>query len=138
MGRARLRVALDWLDAELSNLRAGFRWAADHGELDTASSIAAHSSVMGHLLQQWEPTRWAEELLDAATAADVPLLPRLYTAAAYGLFAGRAEAAVGYARTAETLEDNQNYLPFRPGWSHLYEVVALLNCGRIDLAVQRN
>ena len=27
------RVALDWVDAEFANLRAGFRWAADQGDL---------------------------------------------------------------------------------------------------------
>jgi hypothetical protein len=93
---------------------------------------------MGHLLQQWEPTGWAEELLDAATAADLPLLPRLYTAAAYGLFAGRQEAAVSYARRAVTLQHDQRYVPFRRGWSNMIEVVALLYTGRIDLAVERN
>ena len=29
----RQRVAVDWVDVELANLRAGFRWAADQGDL---------------------------------------------------------------------------------------------------------
>jgi predicted ATPase len=34
-------VALDWVDVELANLRAGFRWAADQHDLATAAAIAA-------------------------------------------------------------------------------------------------
>ena len=48
---------------------------------------------MGFSVQLFETLAWAEELLDPATAADVPRLPRLYTAAGYTCFAGRAEAA---------------------------------------------
>ena len=33
----RQRVALDWVDVEFANLRAGFRWAADQHDLDTAT-----------------------------------------------------------------------------------------------------
>jgi len=36
----RQREAYTWLDVELANLRAAFRWAADHGDLDTAAAIA--------------------------------------------------------------------------------------------------
>ena len=85
----RQRVAIDWVDVEFANLRAGFRWAADHGDLDTAAAIAAHTAMLGYALQRFEPVGWAEEILDAATAADVPQLPRLYTAAS-ALLADRA------------------------------------------------
>ena len=43
-------------------------------------------------LQRFEPVGWAEEILAAATAADLPQLPRLYTAASLCLFTGRADA----------------------------------------------
>ena len=48
----RQRVALDWVDVEFSNLRAGFRWAADQGDLAAAVTIAAHSAMLG-----WRPQR---------------------------------------------------------------------------------
>ena len=51
----RQRVALDWVDVEFANLRAGFRWAADHAELDVAATIAAHAAMMAMPLQRYEP-----------------------------------------------------------------------------------
>ena len=38
------RTAIDWVDAEFANLRAGFRWAADQGDLRVAAVIAAHAA----------------------------------------------------------------------------------------------
>ena len=40
------RVALDWVDVEFANLRAGFRWAADQDDLATAAAIAAHTAML--------------------------------------------------------------------------------------------
>src|SRR4029077_19043125 len=34
------RDAYDWFTIELANLRTAFRWAADHGDLDVAATIA--------------------------------------------------------------------------------------------------
>ena len=51
----RQRVAVDWVDVEFANLRAGFRWAADHGDLVTAAAIAAHTTMLGFVLQRFEP-----------------------------------------------------------------------------------
>ena len=58
-----------------------------------ATDIAAHAALMGFSVQLFETLAWAEELLPAASVADVSRLPRLYTAAGYACFAGRAEAA---------------------------------------------
>ena len=41
------RRAIDWLDAEFANLRAGFRWATDQGDLVTATAIAASHGADG-------------------------------------------------------------------------------------------
>ena len=45
----RQREAYDWFTAELANLRAAFRWAADHADLDTAAAIAIYATFLGHL-----------------------------------------------------------------------------------------
>ena len=58
---------------------------------------------------------WAEELLAPATAADVRRLPRLYTAAGYACFAGRAEAARVNAHRAAELEVDPRYDACEPG-----------------------
>ena len=52
------------MDAEFANLRAGFRWAADQGDLATAAAIAAHTALLAWALQRFEPVGWAEEILD--------------------------------------------------------------------------
>ena len=62
-------TASDWVEAELANLRAAFRWATDQADLKTATAIAAPHGHARLSLQQHEPVGWAEELLPAATAA---------------------------------------------------------------------
>ena len=74
------RDAVDWVEVELGNLRAGYQWSARRGELEVATDIAAHAALMGFSVQLFETLAWAEELLEPATAADVRRLPRLYTA----------------------------------------------------------
>ena len=46
----RQRERYAWFDAELSNLRAAFRWAADENALDDAVTIATHSAFLGYLV----------------------------------------------------------------------------------------
>ncbi len=73
------RAAVDWVELELSNLRTGLRWSVERGRIEVATDIAAHAALMGFSVQLFETLTWAEDLLEAATAADVPRLPRLYT-----------------------------------------------------------
>ncbi len=126
------RVAVDWAEVELDNLRAGFRWAAERGEVVTATAIAAHTTILTMVLQRFEPVGWAEELLPAATAADVGQLPRLYTAASWCAVTGRTEAAVGYAEAAVGLEADPHYEAFAPGMAAFMEANAHLCAGRMD------
>jgi tetratricopeptide (TPR) repeat protein len=126
------RPALDWLDIEFANLRVGFRWATDSQDLVTAAAIAAHTTMTSWMLQRYEPIRWVDEILDAATAADIPQLPRLYTAAVCCMFTGRADEAVTHAETALALEAGPAYDPFETGWSSLFHAVAHLFAGRIE------
>ena len=61
------RTAVEWVDTEFTNLRSGFRWATDQHDLDTATAIAAHTTLIGtHILQRYEPVGWAEELVPVA------------------------------------------------------------------------
>ena len=43
----RQREAYDWFTIELANLRTAFRWAADHGDLDVAATIATYAAWLG-------------------------------------------------------------------------------------------
>jgi hypothetical protein len=126
-------VTLDWVDVELANLRAGFRWAADQGDLATAAAIAAHTAMLGgETLQRFEAVGWAEEILEAAQAADLAQLPRLYTAASFCMYTGRPEQAVGYTQAAQALEADARYHPFDPTWTRYKEAVAHLHAGRFE------
>src|SRR5438105_12090458 len=58
------RDAVDWVEAELGNLRAGYVWSAARGDLEVATDIAAHAALMGFSVQLFETLAWAEELLE--------------------------------------------------------------------------
>ncbi len=130
------RAAVDWVDAELANLRAGFRWATDGNDLDVASAIAAHAAMLAFALSRLEPTGWAEEILDAARAADVRQLPRLYIAASRVNQTGRADDGIAYARAGAQLELDTRYDSFAPGWSGYLEGMGNSLAGRAELAME--
>ncbi|MEA3213884.1 MAG: hypothetical protein QOJ19_40, partial [Acidimicrobiia bacterium] len=130
------RVALDWVDVEMANLRAGFRWATDRGDLSTAGAIAAHTAMLGMALELFEPVGWVEEILPAAIAARLPQLPRLYTAASLCSFAGRPDVGAHYAATAQVLETEPGFEPFPAGFSRYWEALSHLHAGRSDRAME--
>ncbi len=100
------RDQVDWVRDELANLRSAFRWSRERGDVDVATDVAAHAALMGFSVELFETIGWAEALLDEATRADVPRLPRLYAAAGYACFVGRAEVAAAHAHRATVLEQH--------------------------------
>jgi tetratricopeptide (TPR) repeat protein len=97
----RQREAYDWFSIEVANLRTAFRWAADQGDLDVAAAIATYATLVGLLVENYEPVAWAEELIEPARAVDHPRLAFLYVMAARCWNPGRIEAAVRYADAAQ-------------------------------------
>jgi DNA-binding CsgD family transcriptional regulator len=87
-------------------------------------------------VQLFETLAWAEELLDAATAADVRRLPRLYTAAGYACFAGRVEAARTHAHRATELEADPRYDACESGYASFIEALCNVYCGDLDRYVE--
>jgi predicted ATPase/class 3 adenylate cyclase len=132
----RQRVALDWVEVEFANLRAGFRWAMSQGEIVAAGAIAAQTAIMAFALQRYEPAGWAEEMLPAAAAADLRQLPRLYSAAGLCAMTGRVEAGIGYAEIAVAMEAEPRYDPFEFGWSSLLLATANAYAGQRDRFVE--
>jgi hypothetical protein len=122
--------------ADHTNLRAAFRWSSARGEVAVATDIAAHAALMGFSVQLFETLAWAEELLPAASAAHVPRLPRLYTAAGYACFAGRAEAARANAHRAVGLEGDARYDPCEPGYAMFVEALGQVYCGNLDRYIE--
>jgi predicted ATPase len=97
----RQREAYDWFTVELANLRSAFRWAADHGDLDAAATIATCAAWLGFWMHNYEPIAWAEELIEPARTADHPTLAFLYAMASSCWWPGRIEAGVGYSDTGQ-------------------------------------
>ena len=93
----RQREAYDWFTVELANLRTAFRWAADQGDLDVATTIASYVGWLGLWVQTYEPMAWVEELIEPAVSVDHPRLAFLYGIASQCFTTGRIEAAVGYS-----------------------------------------
>jgi predicted ATPase/class 3 adenylate cyclase/DNA-binding NarL/FixJ family response regulator len=130
------REAVDWVELELDNLRAGYRWSTARGDMEVATDIAAHAALMGFSVQLFETIAWAEELVDAASSADVARLPRLYTGAGYACFAGRPDAARRNAHRATELEADDRYDPCEPGYSMFIEALGQVYCGDLDRYVE--
>src|SRR5262249_34885739 len=91
------REAYDWFTSELANLRAAFRWAADHSDLDTAAAIAIYASMLGIQSENYEPIPWAAELIGPTRAVKHRRLATLYVVAAVCYMTGSVEEAVRYA-----------------------------------------
>jgi predicted ATPase len=109
----RQREAHDWFTAELANLRTAFRWAADHGDLDVAATIATYAGLLGTCVQTLEPIAWAEALIESARAVDHPRLAFLYVIASQCWTAGRIEAALGYCDAGQiVLDRSREALPY--------------------------
>jgi predicted ATPase/DNA-binding CsgD family transcriptional regulator len=130
------RDAVDWVEIELDNLRTAFRWSSQRGELEVATDVAAHAALMGFSVQLFETLAWAEELLPAATSADVRRLPRLYTGAGYACFAGRAQAAAANAHRATELESQSGYDPCQYGYASFIEALGEVYCGHLDRYIE--
>jgi hypothetical protein len=109
----RQREAHDWFTLELANLRTAFRWAADHGDLDVAATIATYAGFLGAAVQTLEPVAWAEELIEPARVADHPRLAFLYVIASQCYATGRIEEAVGYSDAGQiVLGRSRDALPY--------------------------
>ncbi len=92
--------------------------------------------MIGVSAELFESVGWVEEILDPAMVADVPRLPRVYTAAGYSCFTGRAEQAVLHAQTAQRLERDPKYDGFELGLSCFIEALAEVYCGHLDRYVE--
>jgi predicted ATPase len=114
----RQREAYDWFTTELANLRAAFRWAADHADLDTAAPIATFAMFLGSGVESYEPIAWAEELIEPARAVDHPRLAALYVMASQCWMPGRIEEAVRYSDAGQmVVGSGRDEVPFGiEGW----------------------
>jgi len=130
------RATSNWLALELANLRAAYRWSVVRGQLDVATDVAAHAALIGAPAQHFETVTWAEELLEAATAADVRRLPRLYAGAGFACFTGQPARAAERAHTATQLEILPGYDPCEAGLATFIEALAHVYSGDLEQYVE--
>ena len=130
------RTQVDWVQAELANLRVAFEWSVGRGHTEVAADIAAHAALMGFSVELFETVGWAESLLEAATLADVRRLPRLYAAAGYACFVGRAGSATENAHRATVLERRAGYDTCEPGYATFIEALGQVYSGNLDRYIE--
>jgi predicted ATPase/class 3 adenylate cyclase len=95
----RQQEAYTWFTLELANLRTAFRWAAD--DVDVAAPIATYATLLGSMVENYEPIAWAEELIEPASAVDHPRLASLYVMATQCWIVGRIDEAVRYSEAGQ-------------------------------------
>ncbi len=130
------RTQVDWVQTELANLRSAFEWSVDRDHVDVATDVAAHAALMGFSVELFETIGWAESLLETATRADVRRLPRLYAAAGYACFVGRAAVATENAHRATELEGRPGYESCEPGYATFIEALGQVYCGNLDRYIE--
>jgi predicted ATPase len=105
--------AYEWLDRELDNLRAAFRWAKEQPDIDPAARIASNIGDMARFRLREEAANWAEEIVDAARAARHRRLAVLLTWAASSAWSfGRLADAKRYGAEAICSADDPAFDPF--------------------------
>jgi predicted ATPase len=97
----RQQEAYGWFTVESANLRTAFRWAADDGDLDVAIPIATYASLLGAMVENFEPIAWAEELIGPASSVNHPRLASLYVMATQCWVLGRMDEAVRYSEAGQ-------------------------------------
>jgi predicted ATPase len=129
-------VAHAWLDVELANLRAAFRWAVETDDLDAAATIAISAVIEGAWAQRLEPIAWAEELLLDARAQRLRQVRGLYMAASACWWLGRPEDGIKYGEAGFALLDRPGCDPTPYGLDYMFLGGAHMFAGQLDKTIE--
>ena len=130
------RVAHGWVDVELANLRAAFRWAVEREQLETAATIASGAVILGSWAQRLEPVTWAEELLRNPRSHDLRNVRGLYAAAAACFWLARPEDGIRYGEAGLALLGRPGYEPVPLGLDYLFLSGSYMFAGRMDEVIE--
>jgi predicted ATPase/DNA-binding winged helix-turn-helix (wHTH) protein len=124
-------AAYAWLDREIGNLQAAFRWARNCGAVDIAARIAANIGDMARFRLREDTAGWAAEVVDAARALRHRRLPVLLTWAASTAWSlGHLAAARRFGNEAISLAGDPAFDPFVWAFTDL----AMVECYEGNLA----
>ncbi len=102
-----------FINHEISNLRAAFRWSRERGLDDHAIIIAACSHEVARFALRTETYEWCLEVVDIARAMKHPKLPLLLTMASDSAWAvGRLEEAKALGIESIATSRSGEYEPF--------------------------
>ena len=132
----RQREAHAWLDAELANLRAAFRWAMGRDELDAAATIVVSAAVIGFHAQRFEPVAWAEELLLDSRCHDLRHTRGLYAAASMCHRLGRSADGVRYGEAGLALLGQPGHDAVPYGVDYALLGAAHIFAGQLDRTIE--
>ena len=119
-------MAYEWLDREIDNLRAAFRWGIEHADSDIAARIASDIGDMGRFRMREEAMLWAEEVVDAARSAGHRRLVYLLTWAGSSAWSiGRMADAKRFGNEAVALIGRPEFDPFVWIFSDLSSIALL-------------
>ena len=129
-------LAYRFVDDEIANARAAFRWTVDHGRADPAIRIAACIHQAARFRLRTETFGWAAEVVDLARRIEHRKLPLLLTMAsdsAWGL--GRLEEAKAHGHEAIALANDERFEPIVWAYADLAQIAAFEGDveGAIDL-----
>jgi tetratricopeptide (TPR) repeat protein len=129
--------AYRWLDREMGNLRAAFRWAVDRGDIETAGNLASNLGDMGLFQLRDEVRHWAAEIADAARSVRHRRLPMILTWVASTEWSTdfRLDTAMNHAWEALELSENPDFDSFI--WAHADQAFIAALQGNFDLCVER-
>jgi predicted ATPase/DNA-binding winged helix-turn-helix (wHTH) protein len=128
-------AAYEWLDREIGNLRAAFRWASDRGDVDVAARIASNIGDMARFRIRDEAASWAAEIVDAARLVRHRRLAVLLSWAASSAWGfGRLEEAKRYGEEAISLAGNPDFDPFV--WAFIDLAMVACYEGDVDRAIE--
>jgi tetratricopeptide (TPR) repeat protein len=129
--------AYRWLDREMGNLRAAFRWSVDRGDIEIAGNLASNLGDMGLFQLRDEVKFWAAEIVDAARRVRHRRLPMIVTWVATAEYYSerRLESAMSLTREALELSEQPDFDSFI--WAHADQAFIAALQGDFDLCAER-
>ena len=110
----RQREAYEWFTAELPNLRAAFRWAADRDDLDTAAAITQYAGFLGLWSSSTSPSGGRRNSSNPRKRSNIRGSQHSIVLACQCCWVGQLDRGIRYSESGQRLIGNARFvgLPF--------------------------